>query len=174
MDVLGLAEVVLVGHGLGAKVALEYAGSDRDRVAGVLLAAAPARIPADQAAQMVAGLEHDYERMSAAINARLLTGATDEVRALVVRDAARLQQEAALRIIEASLMHDPMPALGRYHGPLLAVVTPEADTPNDIHRLVPDVDHVVMNGTSHWMELDDPEGFNRILDRFLERIDASR
>ena len=54
-----------------------------------------------------------------------------------------------------------MPALARYHGPMLAVVTPEADTPNDIHRLVPDVQHDVMDGTSHWMQLDDPEGFNR-------------
>ncbi|MGZ8438153.1 MAG: alpha/beta fold hydrolase [Candidatus Limnocylindrales bacterium] len=31
-----------------------------------------------------------------------------------------------------------------------------------------------MDGTSHWMQLDKPEGFNRILDRFLERIEESR
>lgn len=59
LDGLGLATVVLVGHGLGAKAALEYARTDPNRVAGLLLAAAPARIPADQAAQMVAGLEQD-------------------------------------------------------------------------------------------------------------------
>jgi pimeloyl-ACP methyl ester carboxylesterase len=53
---------------------------------------------------------------------------------------------------------------------MLAVVTPEPDTPNDIHRLVPHVPHEVMDGTSHWMQLDRPEGFNQILDRFLELI----
>ncbi|MGZ6315126.1 MAG: alpha/beta fold hydrolase [Candidatus Limnocylindrales bacterium] len=174
LDGLGLAKVVLVGHGLGAEVALEYAGTNADRVAGLLLAAAPARIPAEQAAQMIAGLEQDYERMSAAINVRLLSGATDGVRALIARDATRVQRDAALRIIEASLTYDPIPALERYRGPMLAVVTSEADTPNEIHRLFSNVPHDMMDGTSHWMQLDDPEGFNRILDRFLERIDESR
>ena len=69
---------------------------------------------------------------------------------------------------------DPMPALLGYRGPMLAVVTPEADTPNEIRRLVPRVQHDVMDGTSHWIQLDKPEGFNRILDRFLEQIEESR
>ena len=112
--------------------------------------------------------------MSAAINARLLTGATDDVRALIARDGARVGRDAALWIIKASLTHDPLPALEHYHGPMLAVVTPEADTPNEIHRLAPHVLHEVMDGTSHRMQLDKPEGFNRILDRFLEQIEESR
>ena len=45
VDCLGLPAVVLVGHGLGAKAALEFAGAHPDRVAGLVLAAAPARIP---------------------------------------------------------------------------------------------------------------------------------
>jgi pimeloyl-ACP methyl ester carboxylesterase len=174
LDSLGLAKVVLVGHGLGATVALEYAATHPDRVVGLLLAATPARIPAEQAGQMIAGLEKDYERISTAINARLLVGTTDEVRAVIARDAARVPREVALRVIRASLTHDPMPALERYRGPRLAVITPEADTPNNIHRLVPDVEHEMMDGTSHWMQLDKPEHFDRILDRFLARIEASR
>jgi pimeloyl-ACP methyl ester carboxylesterase len=139
----------------------------------LVLAAAPARIPDEQAAQMIAGLEGDYERMSEAINARLLKGASDEVRALIARDSARVPRSDALRLITASLRHDPLPALQRYRGPILAVITPDADTPNDIHHLVPDVQREMMDGTSHWMQLDKPEAFNRILDRFLERVDAS-
>lgn len=173
LDGLGLGRVVLVGHGLGAKAALEYAGAHPDRVAGLLLAAAPARIPDAQARQMIAGLEQDYDRMSTTINARLLSGASDEVRALIARDAARVPRPDALRIITASLTHDPVPALEHYRGPTLAVNTPDADTPNDVHHLVPGVRHETMEGTSHWMQLDRPEAFNQILDRFLEGVDGS-
>ena len=171
VDGLGLTRVVLVGHGLGAKAALEYAASHRDQAAGLVLAAAPARIPAEQAAQMLAGMRADYERMSASINERLLDGASGAVRQLVVRDAQRIPRDAGLRIIEASLTHDPLPSLRRYGGPTLAITTPGADTPNDIHRLVPDVAHEEMGGTSHWMQLDKPDEFNRILDSFLAGLE---
>jgi pimeloyl-ACP methyl ester carboxylesterase len=170
LDGLGLATVVLVGHGLGAKAALEYAGAHPGRVAGLVLAAAPARIPPTQAGEMTAGMESDYGRMSAAINARLLTGAREAVRALVASDWARMPRDAGLRVIAASLTHDPVAALERYRGPKLAIVTPDADNPNDLHRLVADLPHETMDGTSHWMQLDRPDEFNRILDRFLERL----
>ena len=173
LDGLGLPNAVLVGHGLGAKAMLEYAAGHPDRVAGLLMAAPPARIPREQAAQMISGLEQDYERMAAAINDRLLAGANDDVRRLVSHDAARVPREDALQIIRASLTHDPTPALERYRGPVLSVTTPDADTPNDIHHLEPGVQHEMMEGTSHWVQLDDPAAFNRILDRFLERVDAS-
>lgn len=173
MDDLGLANAVLVGHGLGAKVALEHAGAHPERVAGLLLAAAPARIPADQASQMIEGMGSDYVQMSEAINARLLTGAGSDVRALVVSESARMPRDAGLLIIAASLTHDSIPALERYRGPKLAVVTPDADNPNDLHRLVSDLPHEVIEGTSHWMQLDRPDKFNGIVDRFLERVGAS-
>jgi pimeloyl-ACP methyl ester carboxylesterase len=172
MDGLELERAVLVGHGLGATVVLEYAASRPERVGGLVLAAAPARIPQEQARQMIAGLTADYERMSSAINERLLRGAGDEVRALILRDTARVPRGGALQLIEASLTHDPRPALERYPGPKLAITTPESDSPNDLHRLVPGVDHVPMAGTSHWMQLDRPDEFNRIVDRFLAGIDA--
>lgn len=111
--------------------------------------------------------------MSEAINARLLTGAKDDVRSLIARDAARVPREAGLQVIAASLANDPIPALERYRGLKLAVVTPDADTPNDLHRLVTNMPHLVMDGTSHWMQLDKPDEFNRIVDGFLEQVEAA-
>jgi pimeloyl-ACP methyl ester carboxylesterase len=172
VDTLGLPSVVLVGHGLGAKAALEYAGAHPERVAGLVLAAAPARVPEARARQLIAGLEQDYDGMSNAITARLLDGASDQARSIVTRDAARIPRELAIRVIEASLLHDPVPALSRYPGPKLAIATPETDTPDDLHRLLADVPHETIHGTSHWMQLDRPEAFDRILDRFLERVEA--
>jgi pimeloyl-ACP methyl ester carboxylesterase len=53
------------------------------------------------------------------------------------------------------------------------VTTPDADTPNDLHRLVQGVAHQEMTGTSHWMQLAEPDDFNRVLDGFLDRIGGS-
>jgi pimeloyl-ACP methyl ester carboxylesterase len=35
---------------------------------------------------------------------------------------------------------------------------------------VPDLPHKVVTGTSHWLHMDKPEEFNRILDEFLEEV----
>jgi pimeloyl-ACP methyl ester carboxylesterase len=119
---------------------------------------------------MQEALAANYESTSEGINARLLEGAADDVRALVARDAAGIGREAGLRIIAASFDHDPIPALARYPGPKLAITTPDADTPNDLQNLANGVERQVIAGTSHWMQLDRPEEFNRILDAFLARI----
>ena len=42
----------------------------------------------------------------------------------------------------------------------------------DIQRLALDVEDEEMSGTSHRMQLDKPEEFNRILDRFLARVEG--
>ena len=43
----------------------------------------------------------------------------------------------------------------------------------ELHELVPGVDHESVEGTSHWIQLDDPDRFNEILDRFLDQVDAA-
>ena len=42
--------------------------------------------------------------------------------------------------------------------------------PYSLHNLIPDFPHVVMTGTSHWLQLDKPKEFNYILDKFLSDI----
>lgn len=170
LNALELSKVVLVGHGLGAKAALEYAGSEPGRVAGLLLVAAPAPIPTELAEPMLTMMESDYETTSASINARLMQGAGAEVQAVVSGDFKRVSQDAGLRVMRASLEHDPLPALERYPGPKQAVTTPDADTPNDLHNLVADMSRTEVAGTSHWIPMDKPDEFNRILDQFLERV----
>jgi pimeloyl-ACP methyl ester carboxylesterase len=46
----------------------------------------------------------------------------------------------------------------------------ENDNPYDLHKLVPDLPHKVVTGTSRWLHMDKPEEFNRILDELLEEI----
>jgi pimeloyl-ACP methyl ester carboxylesterase len=167
IDDLQLDRVVLVGHGLGASVATAYASEKSDRVAGLLLVVPPGKVPAEQAQKTVQALENDFGKVNAAYYEKLLTGAKPNVRSMIMSDAGRLPREAALALIKASQKYDAVSALQRYKGPKLSIVTPNNDTPIDLHNLRPDLPHVSIEGTSHWPQLDNPNEFNRHMDEFL-------
>jgi len=44
--------------------------------------------------------------------------------------------------------------------------------PNALSMQMPEVPHKIVEGTSHWIQMDKPEEFNRILDEFLETVEA--
>jgi pimeloyl-ACP methyl ester carboxylesterase len=48
-------------------------------------------------------------------------------------------------------------------------VTPYNDQPFSLHRLGRGFPHRVVQGTGHWIQLDQPDEFNAILDEFLEQ-----
>ena len=67
----------------------------------------------------------------------------------------------------------PLPALARYGGPKLSLITALNETPIGLHRLVPDLPCRLVSGSGHWIHLDRPAAFNRLLDEFLASIPAS-
>jgi pimeloyl-ACP methyl ester carboxylesterase len=169
-DGLGLKRFVLVGHSLGGAAAIAYAGAQPDRVAGLVVAGTPGKLPADQAKQIWSTLEADFDKVTQGYWDKLLAGARPEVRTQVLDDMRRVPKDASLAIIKATLNYDPLPALRRYPGPKLAVFTPHSDQPYDLHHAVPGIGHRRIDGTSHWMHMDKPDEFNRVLDAFLATI----
>jgi len=105
-------------------------------------------------------------------NFQILTGSVPGVRERIMRDIRSMPKEKALSLIKEQFRYDPLPALIRYKCPKFAVVTPANDMPYSLHNLVPDLPHVVVTGTGHWIQLDKPKEFNRILDEFLEGMDV--
>ena len=56
---------------------------------------------------------------------------------------------------------DPVPLLREYDGPWLTVSTPAEGPVEELHELVPGVDHESVEGTSHWISLTTPTGSTR-------------
>jgi pimeloyl-ACP methyl ester carboxylesterase len=52
----------------------------------------------------------------------------------------------------------------------MSVTTPLNDFPSSLHRVHPTLPHQRVTDVSHWLHLDRPEEFNRILDAFLDKI----
>ncbi|MEA2546409.1 MAG: hypothetical protein QOI09_1682 [Chloroflexota bacterium] len=168
---LDIDRVVLVGHSLGGAIAIAEAGSDPDRVAGLVLAAAPGKVPDEQARQILSAMEADYEKTSAGFWDQLTAGARPPVAEQLLRERDDLDAATGLAIIKATFAFDPLPALRRYPGPKLAIVTPRGTAPHDLQNVVDDLPHRVVEGTSHFLQMDDPAAFNAILDEFLATLD---
>lgn len=171
-DHLKLDRFVLVGHSLGGAVAIAYAASHPERVAGLLLVGTPGRTPPERARQIMASLDKDYDQTMNAYWAKLLERARPNVRMELERERERLDRNASRALIRATFDFDPLPPLARYRGPKLIVIPGDEDSADALHRQAPDVPSTRIANTSHWPHLDEPAAFDRVLDAFL--ADANR
>jgi len=172
-DALALTRFVLVGHSLGGAAAIAFACNHPDRVAGLVLVGAPGKVPEAQARQIMMATRSDYSKSSAGFMEKLLSGAQPKVREQVSSDFGSIPQDAALKIMDETFAYDPVADLDGYPGPKLSITAGQADSPNDLHRLRPDLPHLTIAGASHWVHMDKPEEFNRILDGFLAELDEA-
>jgi pimeloyl-ACP methyl ester carboxylesterase len=170
VDTLGLGQFVLVGHSMGGGVALAYAGAHPDRVAGLLLLdpiGDGKQIPAAEAKSFVDGIESNYDSMIQGYWTGI-AGPDGAVRERLLSDLRATRRETIVQVLRSVMQFDPDPLLERYHGPVLSVVTPSNDQSFSLHRLGKGFPHRVVTGTGHWIQLDKPDEFNRLLDEFLE------
>ena len=167
LDKLAIKRFVLVGHSMGGAVAAKYAGAHQDRVAGLVLVAAPGKVPAEQAQKVMATIEADYDATMKQYMDKLLTGAQQNVRTQVLAQAAKLPKADSLAIMRALFADDPLVSIDRYAGPKLIIYTSSATEPNDLQNARPKIPHRELAGTSHWPQLDKPREFDQVLDEFL-------
>ena len=173
---LGLKRFVLVGHSSGGTVAITYADSHPEKVAGLLLAdpSGDARkVPAEQVNLMIGAMESDsYSKAIEDYYSMLLTGSQPAVREKVIQDLRNTPRETVIGIFKSTLRYDPLTPLQHYKGPKLSVFAALNDAPFSLHNLDADLPRIKVTGTGHWLQMDKPEEFNRILDDFLTVVES--
>ena len=170
VDSLGLERFVLVGHSMGGGAALVYAGAHPERVAGLLLVdpiGDAKQIPPADVKSFLGGFESDYDNASQKYWTEI-AGPDSAVRRRLLADLRATPRETVVPVLRSVMQFDPDSALARYKGPILSVVTPHNDAAFSLHRLGKGFPHQVVPDTGHWIQLDKPEEFNRLLDVFLE------
>jgi len=170
VDKLAIKRLVIVGHSMGGAVAARYAGANPGRVAGLVLVAAPGKMPAEEAQKVMAAIEANYDATMAQHMDRLLAGAQDNVRTQVLAQVAKVPKAESIAIMRALFANDPLPSIDRYRGPRLIVYTGTGNTPADLQNTRPAIPNRRMAGTSHWPQLDKPKEFDQMLDEFLARV----
>ena len=175
-DALGLRRFVLVGHSYGGSVVGAYAAAHPERVAGLLLvdpAGDVTQAPADALDRYVTRLKSaDYARVSRAALQASLAGAKPETSLRVLAALAAASPEAFVGSFEGLRHYDPVAALRGYPGEVFVILQPQRENEaTAVHRLLPALRYATLPGVSHFLMLDDPPAFARLLDGFLERAD---
>ena len=171
---LGIQTFVLVGHSMGGAVAAAYAGKYPQQVAGLLLvdpSGDSTQMPKAQVQQYMAAMQSEgYGPFIEGYWNHILTGATEATQTQVMQDLGDTAQETVTGIFEALFTFNPATAVQQYDGPILSVITPLNEIPFALHKLVPNLPHVLMTDTGHWLHMDKPDAFNKILDDFLATV----
>jgi pimeloyl-ACP methyl ester carboxylesterase len=173
-DQLCIERFVLVGHSMGGSVAGAYAGAHPEQVAGLLLAdpsGDSTQMPVEEVQQYLGALESEaYTGVIEGYWGQLLTGSAETTESKVMQDLRDTSKETVVGVFKGLFKYNPVPALERYNGPKLSIITSQNENPFALQNLVSDLPHQKMTGTGHWLQLDKPEEFNRIMDDFLTSI----
>jgi pimeloyl-ACP methyl ester carboxylesterase len=175
IDQLGIERFILVGHSMGGSVAGAYAGDYPQRVAGLLLvdpSGDSTQMPVEEVQQYLGALESEaYSNVVEGYWSQILTGSTETTEAKVMQDLRDTPKATVVGVFKELFEYNPVPALERYDGPKLSIITSLNETPFSVHNLASDLPHKMITGTGHWLQLDKPEEVNRIMDKFLTSID---
>ncbi len=170
-DALGFERFVLVGHSYGGAVVAAYAGQHPERLAGLVFADVAGDIrnpPPAQAEALRRGLlpEH-YEEFTRRWFEGILVRGTAATKEAVFRSLRATRPEVFIAATTGLYSFDPAAALSAYRGPRIHIASFLADNPAAIHRAFKDMPVRVVPDASHWLMLDRPDDFNRLLNEFL-------
>ncbi len=174
-DSLGLDRFILVGHSMGGSAAIAYVASHPERIAGLIVEGTPGRSDEKQAKMIVASLESDkYQQVMDDYMKQLTAGAKPEVDSAVTKGVKKISKEASVKLVKTIFDYNPLPDLIKYNGPRLIIATQrEEQQPNSLAKQAPEIPRKTVEGTSHWIQLDKPDEFNKILDEFINSIESN-
>lgn len=173
IDHLGRRRVVLVGHSLGAAIAIAYAGRHPHRVEGLLLvdpSGDQTRLPAAEVDAFLDAVRADPLGEMTGYYRQILLGSSPQIVEEVLDALSEVSGEVVSACIEGSVAYDPLPDLTAYSGLRLSVISDLNSLPISLHNLLPDLPFSRVADTSHWLMMDRPAVFAGILEKFLNQI----
>jgi len=171
-DALHLKRFVIVGHSYGGAVVAQYVAAHPDRIAGVVYAdaAGNVKINDEQAAKFLGALKKDKSKFVRAWFAPILKGSSLEVQNAVFESEDKTPADVIASALNGLRFIDMRALVDAYHGPRLAIAAADIESPSSLHVQFPDIPVRKISGTGHWLMMDKPDEFNRILDEFLAGI----
>ena len=100
----------------------------------------------------------------------ILANADSTVTQAALASLCRTPKEAVLSALDNIFVFNPAAALLSYQGPMQTIVSGLPDDPGALHHVIPGLPHVALPGTSHWLQMDQPEEFNRLMEEFLRTL----
>jgi pimeloyl-ACP methyl ester carboxylesterase len=165
---LGLGEVVLVGHSMGGDVVVETALRLGDQVLGVVWADTYDTLgnpPApEELEEFLVPFREDFVAAASALVRRMAGPAAADLVEWVAADMSAAPPEVAIQALEHAVGNEPavLAALPKLTAPVVAINPAYRATDSEALRHH-GVRAVVLPGVGHFLMLEDPSTFNRLL-----------
>lgn len=176
VEKVGLEELVLIGHSMGGDVIVEAALHLPGRVAGLVWADTYSSLgepdTGEQIEQFLAPFREDFVTATRDFVRQMFVPGSDAV--LVDRVATNMSAappEIAVDVLEHAVSNDSLILAGlrELTAPIVAI-NPD-DQPTDIEALRRHgVKTVLMSGVGHFLMMEDPDTFNRLLGETVEEF----
>jgi pimeloyl-ACP methyl ester carboxylesterase len=170
----GVQRVILVGSSMGGPVALEAARRLPGQVIGIVgvdtFREIVAPFPKEQFAAVLEKMRADFAATTAAyVGDHFFTDRSDPVlKQWIMKDMAKAPPEVAIPAVTALMDMDYRAALEALDLPIVALNSARVPTDEAAIRAVePRFRLVTLEGVGHFPMLEDPETFNRVLDRIF-------
>ncbi|MDF1615198.1 alpha/beta fold hydrolase [Desulfurivibrio dismutans] len=171
---LKAGRVILVGHSMGGAVALEAARQLADAVAAVIMVDTfvidYGGLDSETVESIFAPFAADFPAAVAGLVEQTATAATPpELKQKLRREMAQADPAWALPLWRDLLSWDPAPSFAQLQIPLHAIngaLIPESAR----HRCAPFVQETIVPGAGHFLQMEAPQGFNRLLAELLTRL----
>jgi pimeloyl-ACP methyl ester carboxylesterase len=181
VEALGLRKVVLVGHSMGGHVIAEAAQLMPDRVAALVLVDTfedvDRRVSAEELERFLAPMRADFRRTTEAwVRRNLFVGHSDpKLVERIATDMADGPAAVGLSAMENIRRYDEGAALAVVRVPVRLINADRFLTNlGAARRRKPDVSLAVMPGVGHFLMMEDPDEFNRLLARAVKELLATR
>jgi len=176
VEQLGLDEVVLIGHSMGGDVIVEAALRLGDRVVGLVWVDTYSTLgdpgTDDELEAFAAPFREDFGSATRAMARRMFTPAADaELVEWVAADMSAAPPEIAVDALGHAVGNEPgiLAGLRELTTPVVAI-NPDA-RPTDTEALRRHgVKTVLMSGVGHFLMLEDPDRFNRLLGEVIQEF----
>lgn len=174
IEKLDLRDVVLIGHSMGGDVIVEVALAVPDQVAGIVWVDTYSTLGGPstpgELERFVQPFREDFVPAAQALIRRMFPPSSDaELVERVVAGMSGRPPEIAVGVMEHALANEDavLAALPKLTAPVVAI-NPDY-RPNDIEALARHgVRAVLMPGVGHFLMMEDPETFNRLLGETIE------
>ena len=177
VEYLDLTEVVLIGHSMGGPVALEAARLMPERAIGVIavdsLQDADAKYDPEQMKGRLAAFESDFVGTCVQFSTSMfLEGSDPALVERVTSDMCDGSPEIAIALLREFFGYEMGPALAAVGVPVRFLNADMWPTNIEINRTYqPNFDGLVMEGAGHFLMLEEPDSFNKLLKQIIANLD---
>lgn len=172
---LGLERFVLVGHSMSGTVLSAYAARHPEKLAALVYADAVGDVSQapPELREWFNKPPEGYGPAQVREEFAQMVGpkAQPKTREYVLAAVGRVEPTTIVALRRAMGAFVPRPGLDRYTGPRFAIEAEEAQPPPfAASSSLPGVSRSTLPNVSHWLMMDDPQGFNRALDSMLSQV----